>query len=95
VNKIQSYRGYIVLRTREFLRSGLYFGSEESTLRETPNYLYQGVIPENKLELERNLANLSKVYSNPSTDIYIPHKGISSQQEIKSKSNNQYISQEL
>jgi hypothetical protein len=95
VNKIQSYRGYIVLRTREFLRNGLYFGSEESTLRETPNYLYQGVIPENKLELERNLANLSKVYSNPSTDIYIPHKGISSQQEVKSKSNNQYISQEL
>ena len=83
VNKIPFYKGYIVLRTREFLRSGLYFGSEESTLRETPNYLYQGVLPENKLELERNLANLSKVYSNPSTDIYIPHKGINSQQEIK------------
>ena len=30
VNKLSQYRGYIVLRTKEFLRSGLYFGSEEN-----------------------------------------------------------------
>ena len=84
VNNLPKYRGYIVLRTREFLRSGLYFGSEESTLKETPNYLFQGVLPENKLELERNVADLSKVYSNPSTDIFIPHKGLRSQQGTKS-----------
>jgi len=48
VNKLSQYRGYIVLRTKEFLRSGLYFGSEESTLRDTANYFYQG-LPENQL----------------------------------------------
>jgi hypothetical protein len=82
VNNIPQYRGYTVLRTREFLRSGLYFGSEESTLKETPNYLFQGS-PENKLELENKLANISKIYSNPATDIFIPRKGLNSQQGIK------------
>jgi hypothetical protein len=75
VNKLSQYRGYIVLRTKEFLRSGLYFGSEESTLRDTANYFYQG-LPENQLELQSNLAGLSKIYSSPSTDIFIPHKGL-------------------
>jgi hypothetical protein len=75
VNKLPQYRGYIVLRTKEFLRSGLYFGSEESTLRDTANYFYQG-LPENQLELQSNLAGLSKIYSSPSTDIFIPHKGL-------------------
>ena len=77
VNKIQQYRGYTVIRTREFLRSGLYFGSGESTRKETPNYFFKGT-PKNKLELERNLATLSKVYSNPSIDIFIPHSGLNS-----------------
>jgi hypothetical protein len=77
VNKIQQYIGYTVIRTREFLRSGLYFGSVESTRKETPNYFFKGV-PKNKLELERNLATLSKVYSNPSIDIFIPHSGLKS-----------------
>jgi hypothetical protein len=72
INKIKQYRGYTVIRTREFLRSGLYFGSGGSTRKETPNYFFKGV-PKNKLELERNLAALSKVYSNPSIDIFIPH----------------------
>lgn len=75
VNKLPQYRGYVVLRTGEFLRSGLYFGSEESTLRDTANYFYQGV-PENVQELESNLAGLGKIYSNPSTDIFIPSRGI-------------------
>lgn len=75
VNKLSQYRGYIVLRTKEFLRSGLYFGSEESTLRDTANYFYQG-LPENQLELQSNLAGLSKIYSSSSTDIFIPHKGL-------------------
>jgi hypothetical protein len=77
VSNIPQYKGYIVLRTGEFLRSGLYFGSEEGTVKETPNYFYQG-LPENKLELESNLAGLGKVYSNPSTDIFIPHSGLNS-----------------
>ncbi len=77
VNKLPQYKGYVLLRTKEFLRSGLYFGSEESTLRDTSNYFYQGV-PENKLELEGNLAVLDKIYSNPSTDIFIPHQGLRS-----------------
>jgi len=82
VNKLPQYRGYVVLRTREFLRSGLYFGSEESTLRDTSNYFYQG-LPENKLELEDNLAVLSKIYSSPSIDIFIPKPGLHPQQSIK------------
>lgn len=75
VNKLPQYEGYVVLRTKEFLRSGLYFGSEESTLRDTSNYFYQG-LPENRLELESNLAGLDKIYSSPSTDIFIPHQGL-------------------
>lgn len=75
VNKLPQYKGYVVLRTKEFLRSGLYFGSEESTLRDTSNYFYQGG-PENKLEMASNLEVLDKIYSNPSTDIFIPHKGL-------------------
>lgn len=75
VNKLPQYKGYVVLRTKEFLRSGLYFGSEESTLRDTSNYFYQG-LPENKLELESNLAGLDKIYSSSSIDIFIPHQGL-------------------
>ena len=75
VNKLPQYKGYIMLRTKEFLKSGLYFGSEESTLKDTSNYFYQG-LPENKLELESNLAVLDKVYSSPSTDIFIPRQGL-------------------
>ncbi|MDD3872620.1 MAG: hypothetical protein PHE01_00025 [Methanosarcina sp.] len=75
VNKLPQYKGYVVLRTKEFLRSGLYFGSEESTLRDTSNYFYQGG-PENKLEMASNLEVLDKIYSNPSADIFIPHKGL-------------------
>ncbi len=75
VNKLPQYKGYVVLRTKEFLRSGLYFGSEESTLKDTSNYFYQS-LPENKLELESNLEVLDKVYSSPSTDIFIPHQGL-------------------
>jgi hypothetical protein len=82
VNKLSLYKGYVVLRTREFLRSGLYFGSEESTLSDTANYFYDGGL-ENKLELEENLAVLSKVYSSPSVDIFIPKQGIYSQQRIR------------
>jgi hypothetical protein len=81
VNNIPQYRGYTVLRNREFLRRGLYFGSEESTLKVTPNYLYTGS-PENKLKLESNLANLSKIYSNHATDVFIPQKGLNSQPGI-------------
>jgi hypothetical protein len=75
VNRLPQYKGYIVLRTQEFLRTGLYFGSEETTLKETPNYFYQNV-PENELKLENNTANLSKVYSNPAMNIFIPRNGI-------------------
>jgi len=77
VTTIPQYKGYVVLRTNEFLRSGLYFGSEESTLKDTANYFYQG-LPENQLKLESNLAGLDKIYSNPSTDVFIPHQGLNS-----------------
>lgn len=90
VNKLPQYKGYTVLRTREFLRSGLYFGSEESTLKDTANYFYEG-IPENKLELEDNLAVLSKVYSSPSTEIFIPKLGLKAQQ-AKSQNEDSEIS---
>lgn len=78
VNKLPEYKGYVLLRTNEFLRSGLYFGSEESTLKDTANYFYSGM-PENKLELESNLEGLGKIYSNPSIGIFIPHKGLNNQ----------------
>lgn len=93
VNNIPQYKGYTVLRNREFLRSGLYFSSAESTLRETPNYFFEGS-PENKLELESNLANTSKIYSNPGTDIFIPRKGLNYSQEIKSTNNQNPRNQE-
>lgn len=86
VNNIPQYRGYTLLRTREFLRSGLYFGSEESTLKETPNYLFEGS-PENQLKLENSLANISKIYSSPATDIFIPSKGLNYSQGITSTNN--------
>ena len=77
INKIIQYIGYTVIRTREFLRSGLYFGIGESTRKETPNYFFKGV-PQNKLELGRNLATLNKVYTNPSIEIFVPHSGLNS-----------------
>jgi hypothetical protein len=89
VNNIPQYRGYTVLRYREFLRSGLYFGSGESTLKDTPNYFYEGS-PENELQLDSDLANTSKIYSNPATDIFIPRKGLKTQ-----KSTNLTSSQSL
>lgn len=77
VTTIPQYKGYVVLRTKEFLRSGLYFGTGESTLKDTANYLYQG-LPENQIKLKSNLAGLDKIYSNPATDIFIPHQGLNS-----------------
>lgn len=93
VNNIPLYRGYTLVRTREFLRSGLYFGSEESTLKETPNYLFQGS-PENKLELENNLANISKVYSSPATDIFIPRRGLNYSQAVRPTNSQNLMNQE-
>jgi len=83
VSRLSQYNGYIVLRTQEFLRSGLYFGTEESTLKETPNYLYQSM-PENVLKLDINTANLSKVYSNTEMNIFIPRNGIVQQNRTQS-----------
>ena len=77
INKIKQYKGYTVIRTREFLRSGLYFGSGGNTRKETPNYFFKGV-PQNKLELGRNLATLNKVYTNPSIEIFVPHSKLNS-----------------
>jgi len=34
VNKLPQYKGYVFSEPRSFSRSGLYFGSEESTLRD-------------------------------------------------------------
>jgi hypothetical protein len=37
VSELSSYRGYVIFRTQEFFRSGLYFGSDESSTKETSN----------------------------------------------------------
>lgn len=71
VSELSSYRGYVVFRTQEFLRNGLYFGSDESSTKETSNYFYRNT-PENIIELEDNLTKANKIYSNPATDIFAP-----------------------
>jgi len=87
VNKLSQYRGYVVLRTKEFLRSGLYFGSEESTLKDTANYFYERN-PENELELNENFAALSKIYSSPSIDIFIPNIGVNTKKVATTQDSN-------
>ncbi|KKG10562.1 hypothetical protein [Methanosarcina sp. 2.H.A.1B.4] len=76
VSELSSYRGYVVFRTQEFLRSGLYFGSDESSTKETSNYFY-GNTPENVIDLEDNLTQANKIYSNPATDIFAPGPALS------------------
>ena len=73
VNKLSQYRGYIVLRTKEFLRSGLYFGSEESTLRDTANYFYQGC-PKTSLSCKATLQVLVRFIRAHLQIFFIPHK---------------------
>lgn len=75
VNKLSSYRGYVIFRTQEFLRSGLYFGSDESSTKETTNYFYRST-PKNKVELENNLIKANKIYSNLATDIFAPESAL-------------------
>jgi hypothetical protein len=74
VNRFSQYRGYIVIRTREFLRSGLYF-SEGGINAESANYLYRGT-SENQLEMNNNLKKISKIYSSPVQDVFIGGYGI-------------------
>ena len=74
VSELSSYRGYVVFRTQEFLRSGLYFGSDESSNK--ASYFY-GNTPENVIELEDNLTKANKIYSNPATDIFAPGPALS------------------
>jgi hypothetical protein len=76
VSELSSYRGYVIFRTKEFLRSGLYFGSDESSTKETSNYFYRST-PENRVELEDNLTKANKIYSNPATDIFAPEPALS------------------
>ncbi|HOW15081.1 hypothetical protein [Methanosarcina sp.] len=71
VSELSSYRGYVVFRTREFLRSGLYFGSDESGTKETSNYFYRST-PENRDDLEANITKANKIYSNPAMGIFAP-----------------------
>jgi hypothetical protein len=71
VSELSSYRGYVVFRTREFLKNGLYFGSDESSTKETSNYFYRNT-PVNRIELETNLTKANKIYSNPAADIFAP-----------------------
>lgn len=74
VSDFSHYRGYIVIRTREFLRAGLYF-SEGGINAESANYFYRGT-SENKLELNNNLKKISKIYSSPVEDIFIGSSGV-------------------
>ncbi|AKB76134.1 hypothetical protein MSLAZ_2873 [Methanosarcina lacustris Z-7289] len=83
-SKVSNYRGYIVFRTQEFLRNGLYFGSDESSTKESDNYLYRNT-PENVIELETNLRKANKIYSNPAEDIFAPGPALS--KPLKSSNN--------
>jgi len=76
VSELSTYRGYVVFRTREFFRNGLYFGSDESNTMETSNYLYDNT-PENIIDLETNLTQANKIYSNQATDIFAPGPALS------------------
>ncbi|MDD3245359.1 MAG: hypothetical protein PHF18_00580 [Methanosarcina sp.] len=76
VNELSSYKGYVVFRTQEFLRSGLYFGSDESSTKESDNYFFRNT-PENVIDLEANLTNANKIYSNPAADIFAPVSALS------------------
>jgi len=74
VSNFPQYKGYIVIRTREFLRSGLYF-SEGGVNEESANYFYRGT-SENELEMNNSLKKISKIYSNPEEDIFIGGSGV-------------------
>ncbi|AKB18895.1 MULTISPECIES: hypothetical protein [unclassified Methanosarcina] len=76
VSELSSYRGYVIFRTQEFLRNGLYFGSDESSTKETSNYFYRNT-PENVIELDDNLTKANKIYSNPAADIFAPGPALS------------------
>ncbi len=71
VSELSTYRGYVVFRTQEFLNNGLYFGSDESSTKETTNYFVRNT-PENIIDIETNLTKTNKIYSNPTTDIFAP-----------------------
>lgn len=74
VSNFDQYKGYIVIRTSEFLRAGLYF-SKGGTNAESANYFYKGTT-ENKLEMENNLKKISKIYSSPVESIFIGGYGV-------------------
>lgn len=69
VNNFSRYSGYIVVRTREFLRAGLYL-SEGGIKAESANYFYRGT-SENELEMNSNLKKINKIYSSPVEEIFI------------------------
>lgn len=73
VSNFPQYKGYIVIRSREFLRSGLYF-SEGGVNAESANYFFRGT-SENELEMNNNLNKISKIYSNPVEGIFIGGAG--------------------
>jgi len=74
VSKLPEYKGYIVIRTKEFLRAGLYLSEGGNTV-ESANYFYTSS-PENKLEMEGSLKKISKIYSSPVQEIFIGGGGI-------------------
>lgn len=76
VSKLSGYRGYVIFRTREFLMNGLYFGTDESSTKETSNYFFRST-PENRINLETNLTKTNKIYSNPAADIFAPGPALS------------------
>lgn len=74
VSKLPGYKGYIIIRTKEFLRAGLYLSEGGNTV-ESANYFYTSS-PENKLEMETSLKKISKIYSSPVQEIFISGGGI-------------------
>jgi hypothetical protein len=67
----------VIFRTGEFLKNGLYFGTDESSTKETSNYFYRST-PENRIDLDANLTKTNKIYSNPATDIFAPSSALNS-----------------
>lgn len=69
VDTLSEAKGYLIIRNQEFLKIGLYFGTEDLNVRGVPKYLYTST-SKNQNELYSKVAKKDKVYSNSAVTLY-------------------------
>jgi hypothetical protein len=83
VNNFSQSRGYILIRTKELLRTGLYFSEGERGV-ESSTYFYKGT-PENVVRLDNSLNNVDKIYSSPAEDVFISSSRVNRARSLVSR----------